>query len=296
MKLPIKEPDFLIALGSAACKIANKIQYFGMFSSDMPRSLYFDYEEHEKHTTILLPNSDRPEDYEKDYNINWIPTQKENVLFIVTGGTHSSSASLSILEKFKHCKITILYIYPEEELLNEEDWTLNRMTFNVLQEMTRSGIFERFLIIENEKIDELLGGLAFIGKFEKINETIIYSLNLLFECAKLNPVQNYLHKLPTGTRISSLSIGDNIDTLDVKAFYDISDITDIQLVFFISEEKLKTDTSLQKKIKNKIKKLKVDNEIRVSYTVFSWEHTQEMIISINSTSFVQKINGEKQWP
>ena len=63
-----------------------------------------------------------------------------------------SSASLSILQYLKKHKINILYIKPELSLLNETQVQLEKLVYNVFQEYTRSGVFERMYIVSNEEV------------------------------------------------------------------------------------------------------------------------------------------------
>ena len=136
--------DTIIGLGKAGCAIADKFAEYPQY-----KAYKLDVGLKRTKTTFPLKEHQKFEDYEEK-----LPSLKTlfkevsgDILFVVAGGGKVSSASLQILEYLKKCNISILYIKPEMSLLNETQTKLERLTYNVFQEYTRSGVFERMYIV-----------------------------------------------------------------------------------------------------------------------------------------------------
>ena len=137
----------IIGLGNAASAIAqlfSDIAQYNVFklNSSIQRNTKYNFK---------LKKFEKPEEYEDN-----IPDLKkffsnvtDKVQFIVVGGSFSSNYSLGILEQLKDKKVDIIYVQPDTELLTGYPVLVENVTFGVLQEYTRSGLFNSITLFSN---------------------------------------------------------------------------------------------------------------------------------------------------
>ena len=168
--------DTIIGVGKAGCSIVD------LFAEYPPYLTYkLDVGLKRTKTTFPLKRQEKFEDYEEK-----LPSLKTffkdvdgEILFVVAGAGKVSSVSLQVLQYLKRCKINILYVKPELTLLNESQTKLERLVYNVFQEYTRSGVFERMYIVSNEEIEQFLGGISVKNYYKKINEMIVSTIHMI---------------------------------------------------------------------------------------------------------------------
>ncbi|SVE03572.1 uncharacterized protein METZ01_LOCUS456426, partial [marine metagenome] len=215
--------DTIIGLGNAGCNIADK---FAKYSQYLTYKL--DVGLKRTKTTYPLKKYQKFEDYEEK-----LPSLKTffkevdgNILFVVGGSGKVSSASLSILQYLKKHKINILYIKPELSLLNESQTQLERLTYNVFQEYTRSGIFERMYIVSNEEISQIVGDISVKNYNEKINEMIVSTIHMINIYKNNESVTDTFCELPVGARLTTIGLLDLEKNKD-RMFFSLDNISDV---------------------------------------------------------------------
>ena len=137
--------ETIIALGGVGCKIAREFEKFEEY-----KVYKIDTEDSDEKNYLKVTKRDAPEQYE-----NHPPKVKSflkpvsgDVLFIVCGASIVSATSLVVLEQIKDkCNINILYIRPEMSLMSEMRTLQERVVFNVLQQYTRSGVFNKMYLV-----------------------------------------------------------------------------------------------------------------------------------------------------
>ena len=168
--------DTIIGLGKAGCAIADKF-------AEYPQYLTYKFDVGLKRTKTTFPMKDHQkiEDYEEKLPSlkTFLKNIEGEILFVVAGSGKVSSASLTILEYLKKHKVNILYIKPELSLLNEIQAQLEKVVYNVFQEYTRSGVFERMFIVSNEEVAHIVGNLSIKNYHEKINEMIVSTIHMI---------------------------------------------------------------------------------------------------------------------
>ena len=284
--------DSIIGLGRAGCSIATEFAQlphhkiiFRIDSEDQENL-------HPNCIDIFIPHQNKPEDYETKTGSlkKHFKKLKGDVLFIVAGGGSISMASLVVLESIKgKCNITVLYIRPDVEFLGAEAKLKEKVTYNVFQEYARSGLFKRLYILSNILIERAMGGVSIISYYEKINQTIVSTFDMMDRLQKLKPVASTFSELPIGTRISTFGLVD-IDSNQEKMFFDLDTTTDSVYYFAYNESVLKEDVKLLNRVKSMIKNKMESGVARVSYGIFATNYNTTFVVCANHTSMIQSKN------
>jgi len=275
--------DTIIGLGNAGCNIVDKFAQF-------PQYLTYKLDVGLKRTKTTFPLKEykKIEDYEEK-----LPSLKTffkevqgEILFVVAGSGKISSASLSILEFLKKCKINILYIKPDVSLLNDFQTQLERLAYNVFQEYTRSGVFERMYIVSNEDVAQIVGDISIKNYNEKINEMIVSTVHMINVYKNNDSITDTFCQLPVGARLTTIGMSDlekNIDNL----FFSLDNISDVVYYYAYNKDKLESDFELMSKIKKAVSDKKEEG-LRVTYGIFETDYKQDYIYCLNHSSMIQK--------
>jgi len=275
--------DTIIGLGNAGCNIADM---FAQYSQYLTYKLDVGLEKTK--TTFPLDMHQKIENYEeKTPNLQYFfRGLRGDILFVVGGGGKVSSASLAILKHLKNkCNINILYIKPEPTLLNETQFKLEKMVYNVLQEYTRSGVFSKMFIISNEEVENLLGNLTVKNYYNKINEMVVSAIHMINIFKNSISINDTFCELPIGARIITIGMVD-LENEENKMFFSLDNVSDMVYYCAYNKRKIESDSSLMKKIKTMINKQK-ENGVRVTYGIFETDYKQDYIYCMNYASVIQ---------
>ena len=275
--------DTVIGLGNAGCNIADEFAKYPQYS------VYkLDVGLKRTKTTYPIKEYEKIEEYEEKLPSlrHFFKDVKGELLFVVGGGGSVSSASLSVLKHLKKQKINILYIKPEVSLLNERQAQLERLTYNVFQEYTRSGLFNRMFIVSNETVETVIGGVSIKKYHEKINEIIVSTFHMINVFKNNQSITDTYCDTPPGTRISTIGIADPAKKENMM-FFSLDNVTDVVYYYAYNKEKLESDSGLMRDIKKTVIEQK-ENGIRVTYGIFETEYEQDYIYCINHSSMIQK--------
>lgn len=236
----------VIGLGSAGCNIAE------MFEDSQGMSVYLIDKDIEGENCFSVESQKSSEDYEKycpDLT-SFFKDISKDVIFIVGGSGKISGVTLKVLNQIKNKNISLLYIKDESKTRGIEAFQ-QRVTFNVLQEYARSGLFKEICLITNELVEEILGEVPIIGYHDALNKLIyntITSINYLAD--KDSVIENYSDPKEVH-RICTYGIYD-INT-DVERLFFPLDFAEQKCYYFgVKEDDLKRDTRLLKNIKEKM--------------------------------------------
>lgn len=275
--------DTIIGLGKAGCNIADKFAQF-------PQYLTYKIDVGLKKTkhTYPLKEQQKLEDYEEKTPSmrSFFKGVKGKALFVLAGSGKVTSATLSILKDLKKCSISILYIKPEISLLNEEQIKLERLVYNVLQEYTRSGVFERMYIVSNEDVADIIGDISVKNYHEKINEMIVSTIHMINVYSNNQAITDTYCGLPVGARLTTVGMS-NIEKNEDRMFFSLDNVTDIVYYYTHNKEKLESDFGLMSKIKNAVSSKKEDG-VRVTYGIFETDYEQDYVYCLNHSSVIQK--------
>ena len=166
----------IVGLGDAGCNIADAFAEYPQYK------IYKINVDIEGKGCYNIPEFQTAEEYEA-YNYPKIKSffrgLKDETIFIIGGSGKISCGSLKILESIKNRNISILYIKPDTSMLDEESQMIERLVYNVMQEYTRSGVFDSMMIISNVEVDKVIGGAPVIGYFDKLNEMIVPTVHMI---------------------------------------------------------------------------------------------------------------------
>jgi len=275
--------DTIIGLGKAGCAIADKFAEYPQY-----KAYKLDVGLKRTKTTFPLKEHQKFEDYEEK-----LPSLKTlfkevtgDILFVVAGGGKVSSASLQVLQYLKKCNINILYIKPEMSLLNDVQAKLERVVYNVFQEYTRSGVFERMYIVSNEEVEQIVGGISIKNYNEKINEMIVSTIHMINVYKNNDSVNDTFCDLPVGARLTTIGMSD-LEKKEDKMFFSLDNVSDIVYYYTHNKEKLESDFELMGKIKEAVSEKKEEG-LRVTYGIFETDYEQDYIYCVNHSSVIQK--------
>tara|TARA_R100001082_G_C4362822_1_gene160253 strand:- start:429 stop:1283 length:855 start_codon:yes stop_codon:yes gene_type:complete len=282
----------VIGIGKAGCAIANefgKYPEYNVYKIDVGLK---------GEKCYSLKECETPEEYEnKCPNLKPFFKEVEGEVLYITSSGRVSAASLAILQQLyqKKCKIKILYIKPDIELLDETKIMQERTIFGILQEYTRSAIFERMYIVHNSALEDILEEISIMSYYDQLNSLIVSTMHMINIFDHSEPVISTRSKPVDQARITTFGLVD-FETSEEKLFFDLKYFRDRCYYYAMPEKMLKSDGTLFKKIKQQTKdKVKRDanKQIKTSYSVFSTQYEQEYVYCIAHSSAVQE-NRKKE--
>lgn len=274
----------VIALGTTACNIAEVFEGYEQYQ------VYHIGNKVAKTgpKRIKLPQLQNPEDYETD-NLNFkrkLSKVQGDVLFVVNGCSAVAAASLVILEYLsKKCSISILYIKPETTFLNEKEKLQERVVYNVLQQYTRSGVFESMLIISNNMIDGLLQDVPLSEYKNSLNKSIVDTYHMINYLNHVKPVSSTFSELSEVSRIYTLGFFD-MEKNEEKMFFPIDNPKEKRYYYAINKNTINTEKGLHKKIIDQLKPKQTD-DVSVSYSVYETSYEENFAFVVEYSSQIQ---------
>ena len=210
---------------------------------------------------------------------------KGETLFIVGGSGEISCTSLKILENIKKLPISILYVEPDMDVMNQTQELQERVVKSVLQEYARSGVFEKMYIVSNPKIESVIGGAPIIGYYDKLNETLVSTIHMLNVCENTKPIIGKIPQPKITHRIISVGMLD-IDKGEEKMFFSLDSPRERCYIYSINEERLKTDEGLFTRLKNQIKSKSQEN-LNISFAVYANNFGYDLGYVMEKTPHIQ---------
>lgn len=238
---------------------------------------------------IELPEFGSPEEYENKVpdlskRLNNI---EDEALFVVCGASIVSGAALRILEYLhKKTKINILYIKPDLSSLSEIRTLQERVCFNVLQEYSRSGVFESMYIVDNGMLEKIIDGAPIMGYYDFLNEVMVSTIHMINVFKNQKKIIGTFSEPNEASRIATFGIL-NPSTGEESPFYNLDNLKEKSYYYAIPEEQLQTDTKLLGKIKNQIKEKPQTEDARISYGVFPTNYEQQYAYFVARSNQIQ---------
>jgi hypothetical protein len=187
----------ILGVGDAACITAATFQAEKNYLVDL-----VDSEMLGKHGSM--------EDYETNFNPKNVAKvfrkdrKADEVLIVVNGADAANGSILRVAEMIKRCSCSILYLAPSETWCTPTEKTNNKITFGVLQEMTRSGLFERFYAISIEEMEKHIEKVPLKELEQEINKKIYSLVSMLIYLDHIAPERSNYQVTKAAVRIGSL--------------------------------------------------------------------------------------------
>ena len=276
--------ETVIGLGSAGCNIAGCFAQYPQYKVyKIDNGIY-------GRNCHFLPKYDTPEEYEAHIGdlSSFFSGVIGDILFVVGGSGTISGAALRILEQLNHCKINVLYIEPNIYTLSGKRKLQERVTYYVLQEYARSGLFERLFLVSNPQLENVLGDVPIIGFNDKLNNLLVSTFHMINVYNNNEPVVDNSSDFRDNTRISTIGIS----TLEneKKLFFSLDSVREMRYYYAINRKKLETDGTLMRKITENVKN---ENDIDVSYGVYATDYADDYVYCVANASMIQYRENEK---
>ena len=277
----------VVGLGTAGCNIAQCLEKYPQYKihyidTDLRENNFLKIS---RQTSIEQYESNAPDvrSFLKDIG--------NDITFIIGGSGSISAMSLSVLEQVKEKNITIVYIQPKLSSLTGKKKLLERMTFGILQEYARSGLFKNIYLINNQKIVDIAGQLPVIGYFNKINEIIATTLHFINVFENTKYIYGNVEQKENICTISTIGLLD-IHTSEETMFFDLDLVREKDYMYAFSQEKLRENSNLIPQIETKMESKSEDWLTKISYRLYSTEYNSDFGYCVFRTSKVQERNDD----
>lgn len=269
----------IIGLGLNGCNVAEKFEGKENYNVKL-----IDSDIEGDNNCICVQTFNSHEEYEKNFpNLSSeLSDIKENVLLILDGSNDISGGSLKLLKQLSNCKIKVLYLKPDPDILGVTAKLQERLTFNVLQQYARSGVFEEIYLTSNLELEKIIGNIPIINFNDSLNE-------LIFNCYSSVNLFNEMHgiidtsiKKENFWRINTLGVYDLENNIE-KLFYRL-DYIDRKLYYIsVPKERLTNDQTLLKIIRDNMKE-KNNDQTKIGYKILSHENSDRIYSYILANS------------
>jgi len=277
--------ETIIGLGKAGCAIAERFAQY-------PQCEVYKMDVGLKRSprTYGLKPADSPEAHEQSVGSlkKFFKDVSGDILFVVGGSGAISGASLRILEQIKKCTIHVLYIHADYELLGETARLQQRTTFNVFQEYARSGAFQRLIVADNARLEEILGDLPIIGFYDKLNELVVPTIHMVNVLSRSDSIMDNISPPHDISRIISYGLVD-FESGEENLFFPLDNVREKVYYYAINEDKLREEGGIHKKI---IAQVKANAEnTKTTYGIYPTQYDQDYVYCVAYSSRIQENNS-----
>ena len=278
--------ETIIGLGNAGCSIAEKFLQYPQYSIYLLDS--------EKRTTPgarfhLIKEQSSHEEYEHACpNLEYYFSDINSSCLLIVGGSGTiSGTSLRILEQLSHLNVSVLYVRPDTELLSQTKRLQNNVVFGILQEYARSGVLEKFYVVQNSKLVDILGDLPVIGYYDKINNLITHTIHMTNIFKNSRSIMNTFSGPMPAARIATFGVLD-LSTGIEKPFFDLNLPRERVYYYALNRRKLREDNNLLKVITGQVTDKTDGGLVKASFGIYETDYDEDYVYSIAYTTMIQK--------
>ena len=274
----------VVGLGGVGCKVAKCFANYPQYNIVCIDDQKSDWEMQQ-----VIKKQPTPELYEENFtSLTKRVKEKieDNVIFVLSGASNVSSIALRVLYQLRRKNITILYVRPETDLLNDRSIKQERVIFSVLQEYARSGLFKRICLTSNSEMDILVEDASIKEYYPTINNLVVSCFHMMNVFDHQDSVVSNFSEVNEARRVCTIGILDMKSGLETK-FFPFDDTMDARLYYGISQDTLSGDRNLQRNI---IKLIKDKNEelCKYSYGVYETQYDWDFCYTKYFSSKVQE--------
>jgi hypothetical protein len=275
--------DTIIGLGTAGCNVARSFSAFPQY-----KVYLIDSKESDEKKYFRVQPQDSPELYESSCPSvkRFLARITKDVLFVVNGASDISAITLSILQQIHHkSNINVLYVQPDASLLNEKKRLLERTVRHVLQEYTRSGVFEKMFLVSNDSVEGCMQEVPLRNYYGELNQMISATFHGINVFNHIDSVTDTFSGPAIGNRICTIGLLDPT-TGEEKMFFPLDSPNETRYYYGMSEKQIDEDKTLRKKIITQIKGKNI-NKNKISYGIYSTEYDTNYGYVVSYSSQIQ---------
>lgn len=209
-----------------------------------------------------------------------------DVIFVLAGSGKISVACLRILESLQGCNIHVVYIRPDLELVSGPAKQAENICFNVLQEYARSGLLDRITLIENKKVQDIVGPQPLRSIMPSINNHIVSTIHMNNVFRHGNPDYSVEAETSDIARISTYGLVDVVSG-EEKWFFPLDNIVEKDYIYAISSNDVESDGELLGRVTAQVKERSEDGAVNVSFSIHSTEYEQNLCYATAKTHILQ---------
>jgi len=197
----------IICLGTKACDVGEA------FENNPQYQVKLIDKDIEGDNCFSIAKQKTPEEYEKNTpNMSvFLSDISEEILFILSGESEVANCSLKILQQIKDKKINIVYLFPQLEFLTNKQVLQERMIRNVLQEYTRSALFQNIILLDCSLIENIMGETSIKDFDSQFSVTTMTLLNTFMDTKSIEPEIDKSHTPKEISKILTFAYYDHVN-------------------------------------------------------------------------------------
>ena len=275
--------DTVIGLGHAGCNIAEKFSEYSQY--DVYR---IDTKKRPGKRFKLMPHCKTHEEYEQKCPSfkYFFRNIKDSCLVVIGGSGTISGASLRILEQLKKHETSVLYIKPDTTLLSQKARLQENVVFGVLQQYARSALLKKLYIVENNRLEEIIGNTSVMNHYEKLNQLVVSTIHMINFCKNSTPELETFDESVETARIMTFGVCD-LEANQETLFFNLQMPREKVYYYMINRQKLEEDGELLKKITGNVRSRSEGNTINTSFGIYSTDYEEDYVYMTASATLIQ---------
>jgi hypothetical protein len=277
----------IVGIGTGASAIASKFDDIAQYDVYIMN----DTVERSVSRKRKLKKFNSPEQYEDNIPDlkKFFKDLKDHVQVFIIGTTYSSNYSLGILSQIRDKKLDVFYIKPDIELINGERRLMENMTFGVLQQYARSGLFNSFTIFSNLEIEKTLGDVPIKSYYDTINSAIFSAVHYLNYFTHSEPEIGQVAKPAEINRIRSMGALDP-KSLKENWLFELDAERELCYYICVNEDRLATEGTLHRKLVEILKKKPSNAFRKISYAIYGTPYSDFGYVVAHTNTIQQQKN------
>jgi hypothetical protein len=275
----------LVGIGNFCSELINKFsQYpqYNVYSIDTAEN---------ECNTFVISEFKNAEEYEKNYPEklkHFINDNNKEISVFFDGSEAVSGIILRFLENFKNRKINIYYVRSDLELMGNIEKLQDKISFSILQEYTRSGLFQSFIVFDKISLERLLNNVSILEINDKLSDLISTTSHYINIYNNIKPILSNNIELSDISRIQTVGLSE-IGSTEIKWFFDLNNIEEITYYFAINSNTLKKEKNLLQTIKAQVKEKQKEN-VKVLFNIYETNYQENFVYCVGRTKFIQQPN------
>jgi hypothetical protein len=241
--------------------------------------------------TFIVPELKNAEEYEKNHPEKlktFISDKNTEMSVFVDGSEAISGIILRFLENFKDRKINIYYVRSDLELMGNIENLQDKISFSILQEYTRSGLFQSFIAFDKISLEKLLSNVSILEINDKLTDLISTTSHYINIYNNIKPILSNNIELSDIARIQTVGLSE-IGSTNIKWFFELNNIEEITYYFAINSNTLKKEKNLLQTIKSQVKEKQKEN-VKVLFNIYETNYQENFVYCVGRTKFIQQPN------